>query len=240
MLVTVVWKPKGTGAAAGLPDRHAAPGHGGSADRHTDVRGSKPQAGDAQEGALTKRAPARWQPSQSTDGDRSCSGGAPTRRAAASHPAAEQGDRWAGHAGRSQLSGRHLCPHKPGELAGDRGDDHVLGVLAGGQAPEAPAQPPLGGPGAGEDRRVQALVAFAELEPDPRGGAGRPRPTQASWARRWALPHLVMWPRRVEVPLEYSEGTRPQTPVNAAARPNRRQSHTSPAKVNAPSRVRPR
>ena len=38
-----------------------------------------------------------------------------------------------------------------------------------------------------------------------------------SWARRWALPVLVMWPRRVEVPLEYSEGTRPQNPVNAAA-----------------------
>jgi hypothetical protein len=51
MLAMVVWKPKGTGAADGLPDRHAAPEHGGSADRHTDVRGSKPQAGDAQEGA---------------------------------------------------------------------------------------------------------------------------------------------------------------------------------------------
>jgi hypothetical protein len=49
-----------------------------------------------------------------------------------------------------------------------------------------------------------------------------------------------MWPRHVDVPLEYSEGTRPQKPVNAAARPNRRQSPTSLASVNVPSRVMPR
>jgi hypothetical protein len=40
--------PAGVG---GLGDRHAAPGHGGSANRHTDVRGSKPQVGYSQEGA---------------------------------------------------------------------------------------------------------------------------------------------------------------------------------------------
>ena len=51
---------------------------------------------------------------------------------------------------------------------------------------------------------------------------------------------MVMWPRHVEVPLEYSEGTRPQKPVNPAALGNRRQSHTSLARVNAPSRVTPR
>jgi hypothetical protein len=49
-----------------------------------------------------------------------------------------------------------------------------------------------------------------------------------------------MWPRRVVVPLEYSEGTRPQKPANAAARGNRRQSPTSLANVSAPSRVMPR
>ena len=49
-----------------------------------------------------------------------------------------------------------------------------------------------------------------------------------------------MWPRRVVVPLEYSEGTRPQNPANAAARGKRRQSHTSLASVSAPSRVTPR
>jgi hypothetical protein len=39
------------GVVAGLGDWHAAPGHGGSANRHTDVRGSKPQVGYSQEGA---------------------------------------------------------------------------------------------------------------------------------------------------------------------------------------------
>jgi hypothetical protein len=173
---------------------------------------------------LTRRAPAPRQPSHRTGGDRSCSGGAPARRAAASHPAAEHGDRWAGHAGRSQRSGRHLGPHKPGGLAGDRGSDHVLGVLAGGQAPEASAQPQLRGPGAAQarPRRGRGLggpgpggVRGAQAR--RRGGPSRPRPTQASWARRWALPVLVICPRRVDVPLEYSLGTRPQKPVNAAA-----------------------
>jgi hypothetical protein len=45
----VVGKP--AAAVAGLHGRHAAPGHGGSANRHTDVRGSKPQVGYSQEGA---------------------------------------------------------------------------------------------------------------------------------------------------------------------------------------------
>jgi hypothetical protein len=49
-----------------------------------------------------------------------------------------------------------------------------------------------------------------------------------------------MWPRRVEPPLEYSEGTRPQKPPNAAALGNRRQSQTSLASVSAPSWVMPR
>jgi hypothetical protein len=49
-----------------------------------------------------------------------------------------------------------------------------------------------------------------------------------------------MWPRRVDVALESSLGTRPHNPANAAARGNRRQSPTSLAKVSAPSRVTPR
>jgi hypothetical protein len=36
-------------AVVGLHGRQAAPGHGGSANRHTDVRGSKPQVGYSQE-----------------------------------------------------------------------------------------------------------------------------------------------------------------------------------------------
>ena len=235
MLVMVVWEPTRTWAAAGLPDRHAASEHGGSADRHTDVRGSRPQAGDAQEGALTKRAPAPRQPSQSTGGDRSCSGGAPTRRAAASHPAAEQGDRWAGHAGRSQLSGRHLCPHEPGELAGDRGDDHVLGVLRGGQALETPAQPQAARPRRGPGLQGPGPCGVRGAPARRRGGASRPRPTQASWARRWALPVLVMCPRRVDVPLEQLAWDQAAEAGERGRVRKRRQSPTSLANVSAPA-----
>jgi hypothetical protein len=38
-------------AAAWPSGGHDAPGHGGSADHHTDVRGSKPQVASPQEGA---------------------------------------------------------------------------------------------------------------------------------------------------------------------------------------------
>jgi hypothetical protein len=86
---------------------------------------------------------------------------------------------------------------------------------------------------------VQALLAAAQVDPNPRAVLVA-QADSTSWPRRWALPHLVMWPRHVDVPLEYSEGTRPQNPVNAAALGNRRQSHTSLASVNAPSRVMPR
>ena len=74
------------------------------------------------------------------------------------------------------LSGRHLGPKEPGKLPSDRGDDHVLGVLAGGQPTEAPAQPQLGGPGPGHHLGIQALLAAAQVDPD-RGpvlvGSGR-------------------------------------------------------------------
>jgi hypothetical protein len=45
------WRSPSRLGVGGLGDRHAAPGHGGSANRHTDVRGSKPQVGYSQEGA---------------------------------------------------------------------------------------------------------------------------------------------------------------------------------------------
>jgi hypothetical protein len=63
-------------------------------------------------------------------------------------------------------SGGQLRPQEPGQLPGDGGDDHVLGVLAGGQPPEAPAPPQLGRPGPGHHLGVQALLALAKLEPD--------------------------------------------------------------------------
>ena len=141
--------------------------------------------------------------------------------------------------GQQASLGRHLRPQEPGELPGDRGDDHILGVLAGGQATKAAAQPQLGRPGPGHHLGIQALLAVAQVGPD-RGPVLVGQADSTSWVRRCSLPHLVMWPRRVELPLEYSEGTRPQKPLNAAARPNRRQSQTSLARVSAPSWVMPR
>ena len=129
---------------------------------------------------LTKRAPA--EPSHSTGGDRSCCDGAPVRRAAGGHRGADPGgDRWP-----VTISGRHLGPQEAGEFPGDRGGDHVLGVLASGQPPEAPAQPQLRGPGPGRHLGVQALLALAQVGPD-RGpvlvGPGRPRPAGRAGGR---------------------------------------------------------
>jgi hypothetical protein len=50
MLVRRV-EPMATEVAAGLVGQHDAPGRCGSANRHTDVRGSRPQVGYSQEGA---------------------------------------------------------------------------------------------------------------------------------------------------------------------------------------------
>ena len=47
-------------------------------------------------------------------------------------------------------------------------------------------------------------------------------------------------PARVRSPLEYSLGVNPQNPMNAPAVANRRQSHTSLARVSAPRWVIPR
>src|SRR6266511_3915839 len=59
---------------------------------------------------------------------------APAWCAAGGHRGADPGgDRWP-----VNTSGRHLGPQEPGELSGDRGDDHVGGVLAGGQPPKRP------------------------------------------------------------------------------------------------------
>jgi hypothetical protein len=235
MLMMVVWEPTRTwrrpGSQIGTPrrsmvDRRTATLMYADRNRRPAMRRKVP---------LTKRAPAPRQPSQSTGGDRSCSGGAPTRRAAASHPAAEQGDRWAGHAGRSQLSGRHLCPHEPGELAGDCGDDHVLGVLTGGQALEAPAQPQAARPRRGPGLQGPGPCGVRGAPARRRGGASRPRPTQASWARRWALPVVVICPRRVDVPLEQLAWDQAAEAGERGRVRKRRQSPTSLANVSAPA-----
>jgi hypothetical protein len=51
MLVRCAEEPVTTGVAGGLAGQHDTPGRCGSANRHTDVRGSRPQAGYSQEGA---------------------------------------------------------------------------------------------------------------------------------------------------------------------------------------------
>jgi hypothetical protein len=61
-----------------------------------------------------------------------------------------------------------------------------LESLGAARRRKRPHSPKLRGPGAGQDCRVQALVAFAELQPD--GGAvlqgpGRPRPAGRAGGR---------------------------------------------------------
>ena len=122
----------GGGRAVGW---HDAPGHGGAADRHTGVRGSGPQVGNPQEGALTRNA-AGQAGARNTGGVQACDGGAPARR----------DDQLTSSADHEQVlgmasSGGHLSPQEPSELASDRGHDQVLGRLAGGQPAEASAEP---------------------------------------------------------------------------------------------------
>jgi hypothetical protein len=129
-------------------------------------------------------------------GDRSPSGGVPARRADRVHLLGRSqvvNLGWWRSGG--QAVGGHLGPQEPGELPGDRGRDDALGVLAGRPARgtartgaaglPTPGRRPLGaGPaGGGRSRRR------------PRDGADTTRPTQASWARRCALPALVSRPR---------------------------------------------
>jgi hypothetical protein len=73
-----MWAPAGL-VAAGLGGRHDVPGRHGSASRHSDVRGSEPQVGNSQEGALTSVV-SGLPGGHRRNGDRSCHGGAPARR----------------------------------------------------------------------------------------------------------------------------------------------------------------
>jgi hypothetical protein len=137
------------------------------------------------------------------------------------------------------MLGSHLGPQEPGQLAGDRDDRHLPGVLADGQATEPARQPQLRLPRPGDDLGWQASLAAAQLQ----GGRG---PVLVGPGRldqlgaQMAVATLGDAARWVLEPLEYSLGTRPQKPMNCPALANRRQSPTSLAKVNAPSRVTPR
>jgi hypothetical protein len=139
--------------------RHDAPARRGSAARQTDVRGLGPQVGGSQEGALTSHAPGTtwW---QRTAGDRPCSGGAPARHGGHDHHSADHcGDRL-----RPGMLSNHLGPQQAGQLASDRDDHQLLGVLGSLQATEPAAQPQLGGPGPGDRLGWQALLAAAQFQ----------------------------------------------------------------------------
>src|SRR5215211_8450915 len=123
-------------------------------DRRSAVRRKVP---------LTSHAPAlAWW--HRTGGDRPCNGGAPARHGGHGHHSADHcGDRrWSG------MLGDHLGPQEAGQLAGDRDDHQLLGVLAGVQVAEAAAQAQLRLPGPGDRLGRQAVLATAQLQ----GGRG--------------------------------------------------------------------
>ena len=97
----------------------------------------------------------------SSDGDRSCDGGAPARR-----------DDGGLLLGRSRVggwhggSGGHFGPQKPGQLPGDGGGDDVGRGLADAQTSEASAESELGRPGPSHHLRVQAVLSSGELGAD--------------------------------------------------------------------------
>src|SRR4029450_764768 len=78
-------------------------------------------------GPPTSPAPGiTWWPR--TAGDRPCSGGAPARHGGHDHHSADHcGDRL-----RRGMLSNHLGPQEAGQLASDRDDHQLLGVLAGG------------------------------------------------------------------------------------------------------------
>ena len=112
---------------------------------------------------LTTSARAR-QGGHSEDGDRFCHGGGSTRpaqRHALVGPISHQAHRDHRRVSSGHVGG-HLGPHEPGELAGDRGGHHRLGVLDRGQAPEPPTQAGLGLPRTSDGLRRHAVLAAAQ------------------------------------------------------------------------------
>jgi hypothetical protein len=154
------------GSVIGTPRR-------GMVDRRTATllyagrnRGSAPR----RKVPLTKHAPA-W-PSQRTHG-----GIGP----AATVPGAAYG--WRSPApGQQVTDGREHVrppsrPKEPGELPGDRGDDHVLGVLGGGQTTKRPPSRSWAAQARATTWGSRPAGGCAG-RPRPRAGAGRPRPTR--------------------------------------------------------------
>src|SRR5512132_2714991 len=105
-----------------------------------------------------KRAPARWWPSQSTHGI----GPAATAPRRSLRLVVTLAPISAVTVGQQASFGRHLRPQEPGELPGDRGGGHVLGVLgrpAAESGRTAAAAPPTPGPPPG----VRAVLTRVQL-----------------------------------------------------------------------------
>ena len=136
-------------------------------------------------------------------------------------------------------SAGHLGPHEPGELAGDRGDRHRGDLPAPGQLGVGGVQPLLRLPRAGQ--RLRSAPGLPAPERGPDRGPVQAGPGRLDQRTRTSCgPALVIAPRRVRAPLEYSEGVRPVKPMNAGSEANRRKSATSAARVRPVSSAIPR
>jgi hypothetical protein len=129
---------------------------------------------------LTKRAPA-W-PAQSTHGDRSCSDGTwrGVRLAVTGAPIS------AVTGGQQASLGRHLGPQESGEFPGDRGDDHVLGVLRAARRWKRPHSRSWVAQARATTWGSRPCWPLAQVGPDRRPvlvGPGRPRPAGCAGAR---------------------------------------------------------
>src|SRR5262245_39213906 len=86
----------------------------------------------------------------------------------------------------SGWSGGHLGPQEPGELPSNGRGDDALGVLAGGQGAKAAPTGAAAPPTPWQQPGVQGPAGGGQARRRPWGGAGRPRPTRASYRRRCA------------------------------------------------------
>ncbi len=203
----------------------------GSGFRHCQahIRVSDPQVGCSQDGA-----PHLWRESARSKHTR----GSFLPRHASRYTASLRGPGLLPRR-RGRGSAGHLRPYEAGQLAGDRHHRDAGRLAAGGHLGVLGVQPLLRLPGPGQRLRRQAGLPAPEGGPDRRPVPVGPRHLDQG-GRTPSGPALVMWPRRVRDPLEYSVGISPAKPMNARAEANRRQSTTSAASVRPVSWAIPR